>query len=404
MKKINRVTLRDLIEESSFDTEEALIMLWDEGITWIQEPNDILIGAELRKARKVLLLPDGKKFKTKEYWKITLKLTDEEFNELLNELDIPVRINAKNLPKGSVSKLKKEYKKQHWPKSELAENVSTVEEPLGKKPDYELREIGHRKDIRYIEYEEIKKFHFALVDDFKKQEDPIDPAGIRVEGLLKSAVFRQHTSLAHKLKYPTVEMAAAALVHSLIHNHPFHNGNKRTALVTLLVFLDENGLMIFCDEKELFKFILLVAQHRIGDVQPGDFADKEVSEIAKWVCNNSRIIEKGERVIPFRKLRHILNDYGCVLEQVGPGCNMHLTREITEKGFLKKKKQTLRSNIYYGGDGKDVKKGDISRIRSDLLLNEEHGVDSYAFYNKAKATVDDFIVNYRKTLKRLAGM
>lgn len=405
MKKKNRYTLKELAEQSDIDIEEALIMLWDAGLEEIHELNDVLIGARLQKARKVLNLPDGKQIKSKEYWKNKLNLTDDDFDLLSLQLGIEVNRNAKILPKGSIQKLKRELEKQPiFIPIQQAIEVDVAEPIKIKASQYELVEIGHTKIIRYLNSEEIEKIHFALVEDFNKQEDPINPAGVRSDDLLKSAAFRPHTSNGEKLKYPTVEMSAAALVHSLIHNHPFHNGNKRTALVSLLVFLDENSRMITCDEAELFKFVLQVAQHRIGNSQLGDAADKEVFEISKWILNNSRWIEKGERTIPFRRLRQILNDYDCIFGQVGAGCNMQITREIEEKKFLKKKKKILKTHIYYGGDGRDVNKSDLGKIRNDLRLNEENGVDSYVFYNRARTSIDEFIVNYRKTLKRLAGM
>ncbi len=88
--------------------------------------------------------------------------------------------------------------------------------------------------------------HNALVLDFLHQENPIDPPGPRNDDIIASAVFRQHTSIGDVLKYPSVELSAAALLHSLVNNHPFHNGNKRTALVSMLVLLDENELMLTC--------------------------------------------------------------------------------------------------------------------------------------------------------------
>src|SRR5258708_1626270 len=70
--------------------------------------------------------------------------------------------------------------------------------------------------------------HNQLVRDFAESGDPIDPPGIRDRGeLLESALSRPQTSIGTTLKYPTIEMAAAALLHALVHNHPFHNGNKR---------------------------------------------------------------------------------------------------------------------------------------------------------------------------------
>ena len=58
--------------------------------------------------------------------------------------------------------------------------------------------------------------------------------------LLSSACARPHVALGSTEKYPTVFSKAAALFHSLTKNHAFHNGNKRTALVTLLSMLQRN--------------------------------------------------------------------------------------------------------------------------------------------------------------------
>src|ERR1700741_1391270 len=89
--------------------------------------------------------------------------------------------------------------------------------------------------------DDILALHYQLVDFFKKTEDPIDPAGPRDLNLLASAVGRPQTSLGHEEKYPTLLLKAAALFHSLVKNHAFHNGNKRTGLMATLTFLDRNN-------------------------------------------------------------------------------------------------------------------------------------------------------------------
>jgi death-on-curing protein len=50
-------------------------------------------------------------------------------------------------------------------------------------------------------------------------------------GLLESAVLRPQTAIGELDAYPSVHEKAAALMHSLIRNHPFVDGNKRTAVV-----------------------------------------------------------------------------------------------------------------------------------------------------------------------------
>ena len=72
-------------------------------------------------------------------------------------------------------------------------------------------------------------------------------AGVREEALLESAVAApQATMMGETLFTDPLEIAAAYLFY-LCKNHPFVDGNKRTALATCLVFLSENGLLL--DEK-----------------------------------------------------------------------------------------------------------------------------------------------------------
>ena len=68
-------------------------------------------------------------------------------------------------------------------------------------------------------------------------------AGLRDEALLESAVAAPQATMAgESLLAEPVEIAAAYLFY-LCRNHPFVDGNKRTALATCLVFLSENGLL-----------------------------------------------------------------------------------------------------------------------------------------------------------------
>jgi len=68
-------------------------------------------------------------------------------------------------------------------------------------------------------------------------------AGIRDEALLESAVAApQATMMGEPLIEDPLDVAAAYLFY-LCRNHPFIDGNKRTALATCLVFLSENGLL-----------------------------------------------------------------------------------------------------------------------------------------------------------------
>jgi death-on-curing family protein len=247
----------------------------------------------------------------------------------------------------------------------------------------------------------------GLVKDFSSTPDPIIPPGVRSEQLLGSAVYRPQTAIGGELKYPTVETSAAALLHAIILDHPFHNGNKRTGLVSVLVFLDENGFFPDFDQDEVFKLLLKIAQHRIVDSFQSDLADREVVAIAEWFVGKCRLIEKGERPISFRKLRQILISYGCKVDPSTPG-KINIQRLWVEPGrwgrmSVFQKRRNLQFQMPSVEDGREISLHTIKRIRKELYLDELHNIDSHAFYSKETRTpLPDFIARYRKTLQRLA--
>ena len=83
--------------------------------------------------------------------------------------------------------------------------------------------------------------------------------GIRDEGLLESAVMTAQASFGGEyLHQDLFEMAAAYAFH-IAENQPFLDGNKRTALVSALVFLDFNGFEILDVEMKLYDAMIAIA-------------------------------------------------------------------------------------------------------------------------------------------------
>jgi prophage maintenance system killer protein len=268
-------------------------------------------------------------------------------------------------------------------------------------------EIGHLPpdgSIKFLSVDEIKEIHYELARDFERYSDPIIPVGVKSESLLASAAFRPNTSIGDSLKYPTIEMASAALIHSIIHNHPFHNGNKRTGLVSMIAMMDENGLIFECDEDELFRQVVRIAKHGITDFHPQDRDDREVLAIASWLNSKSRFIRKGDNPVPIRKLRNILSGFGCNIGDRQAG-KILITRTIESSGRFRFRRNTNVSFILHSWtDGDEISPYDISKLRHELKLDEENAVDSTTFYDTGEITVDGFIRAYRKTLRRLSKM
>jgi len=98
--------------------------------------------------------------------------------------------------------------------------------------------------------------------------------GLRDLGLLESALAQPAAVFNNEFLHTDLfEMAAAYLFH-IVSNHPFLDGNKRTALISALVFLNLNGLVIDHDHPALEKMVLKAAQGKIGKPQIAAFLKK----------------------------------------------------------------------------------------------------------------------------------
>jgi death on curing protein len=83
---------------------------------------------------------------------------------------------------------------------------------------------------------------------------------VRDIGLLDSAVARARSSAFGQDAYPTIELKAAALIHSICSNHALVDGNKRLALVAGVSFLRLNGRRFTLSQEEAFDLIMGVAE------------------------------------------------------------------------------------------------------------------------------------------------
>ena len=308
----------------------------------------------------------------------------------------------RKLPKGGLRKVKKLFAYNEQIQETTARPNILVKSVPESIPDFMWSDIGNRRQIVYLSEQEVLHIHNALVDSFANSKDPISPPGLKDGNLLSSAVSRPQTALGDELKYPTVEMAAAALMHSIVLNHCFNNGNKRTGLVAMLNFLDRNSMVITCNEDELFRFTLKVAQHRLVPSHYDQLADREVNQMAYWIKSNSRQVTKGEHPIRWHRLKRILGNFDCKLTDTAG--KIDIRREVEEFGLLGRKKvKYLSTQAVWGGDSKEVDKNTLNYIRKNLQLNEENGIDSKVFY-EAEAEPDEFIQTYRTVLRRLGKL
>ncbi len=107
--------------------------------------------------------------------------------------------------------------------------------------------------MKYLTEEQVLFIHSRLIDETGGSH------GIRDVGLLQSAVSRPKATFGGKDLYPDIFYKAAAFMESLIKNHPFIDGNKRTAITSAGIFLQRNGYILETAQRELEQFTLSVA-------------------------------------------------------------------------------------------------------------------------------------------------
>ncbi len=93
---------------------------------------------------------------------------------------------------------------------------------------------------------------------------------IRDVGLLQAAIARPQSSVFGSDAYPSIELKAAALLHSLVRNHALVDGNKRVGWLATVVFLDIKGQPVKLEDDEAFQLVMDVAEGKL-----------EVEEIAE---------------------------------------------------------------------------------------------------------------------------
>jgi len=110
----------------------------------------------------------------------------------------------------------------------------------------------------YLSPEQVLFLHSRLISETGGAH------GIRDLGMLLSALGRPQTTFEDQELYPDLFTKSAALMDSLVRNHPFVDGNKRTAITSAGIFLRINGLQLTVENEEMVRFTLACAQSQVS--------------------------------------------------------------------------------------------------------------------------------------------
>ena len=120
--------------------------------------------------------------------------------------------------------------------------------------------------MNYLTPEQVLFIHSRLVTETGGSH------GLRDLALLESAVARPRATFDSKELYPDLFTKAAALMDSLINNHPFLDGNKRTGITATGLFFRINGWELTASSEELVACTMRVAMEGL-----------EIDELANWL-------------------------------------------------------------------------------------------------------------------------
>ncbi len=117
------------------------------------------------------------------------------------------------------------------------------------------------KDPLFLTLSEVLYFHEYQIQRFGGE------AGIRDTALLESAIAQPHVTYAGKYLHRDLYEMAAAYAFHICKDHPFLDGNKRTAMASALVFLEVNGVSILDPHEKLPDAIEQIAGNKLNKTE-----------------------------------------------------------------------------------------------------------------------------------------
>jgi death-on-curing protein len=124
--------------------------------------------------------------------------------------------------------------------------------------------VPARKEPRWVDSLVVEAVHLDLIREHGGLP------GLKDEHALESALARPRQRWAYEAKADLAALAAA-YGFGLARNHPFHDGNKRIAFVTMGIFLGLNGHEIEAPEAEVVAVMLALASGELSEDELGDW-------------------------------------------------------------------------------------------------------------------------------------
>ena len=122
-------------------------------------------------------------------------------------------------------------------------------------------------EIEYLTEEFVFYIHMVAIDEtFCEYDGHVaysqEMRGVKDVALFKSAVLLPQQTFGGEDLYPKIIDKASCSLRSLTMDHPFYDGNKRTALLSTIIFLEMNGYKITCNNDTLYNFTKEIVENK----------------------------------------------------------------------------------------------------------------------------------------------
>lgn len=194
----------------------------------------------------------------------------------------------------------------------------------------------------------------------------------------------------------------------LVKNHPFHDGNKRTALLALLYQLQQSKRVPDASQKEFETLTVRVAESGLEKYsnynsfcKPGlKKEDSAVYFIADFLRKKTRILNSSYKPLTFFEFNAILKQYDCFMDNPS-GNYINVYKTITKRCFIFKKTFSSRVlQIGFPGWRKQINQKAFKETLKALDLTPDRGFDRKVFFENAEPLYK-LIYDFEGPLRRL---
>ncbi len=283
--------------------------------------------------------------------------------------------------------------------------------PLHLKQDYQRfkNQIPAENNFTrpFLDYDDILKAHYLICDYFETNYQQTSVYGVRDLTLLGSAIGRQKTSFGGHEKWKNLYEYCATLFFGLVKNHPFYDGNKRTALLSLLYQLQQNKRIPNVPQKDFETLTVRVAESAL-ERYPNykSFCrveqkkeDSAVYFIADFLKRNTRNLDSSYKPLTFFEFNAILKRYKCCL--ANPSGNYINVYKTIERGVIFKEESLDRVlQIGFPGWKKQINQKAFKEALKALGLTPDRGFDQKVFFEGAEPLYK-LIHDFEGPLRRL---